>query len=116
MDIDGYLYADRGVLTEILDNIIANAVRYTDSGSVTVSAEKVGTEIQISVTDTGCGIPPEKQDLVFEEFVQLESSERLGGEYGMGLGLPLTVIGISPFLLMVIWITSIAGILQRNWR
>lgn len=89
LDIDGYLYADRGVLTEILDNIIANAVRYTDSGSVTVSAEKVGTEIQISVTDTGCGIPPEKQDLVFEEFVQLESSEGLGGESGMGLGLPI---------------------------
>ncbi len=73
----------------VLKNLIANAVKFTEHGSVTVEAHKEGRGVEIAVTDTGIGIPPEAQSLIFEPFRQADSSatRRYGG---VGLGLYIT--------------------------
>ena len=82
--------ADRSILIEILDNVIGNAVRYTEQGEVTLSAYSSGGSVCLTVKDTGQGIPKSKQAIVFEEFVQLDSGpEVVTGSAGMGLGLPI---------------------------
>jgi len=82
--------ADRSILIEILDNVIGNAVRYTEQGEVTLSAHSSGGSVCLTVKDTGQGIPKSKQTIVFEEFVQLDSGpEVVSGSAGMGLGLPI---------------------------
>ena len=85
-----FVSADKSILIEILDNVIGNAVRYTDRGEVTVSAHTSGGSVCLTVKDTGHGIPKAKQAIVFEEFVQLDSGpETVTGNAGMGLGLPI---------------------------
>ena len=84
------VYVDKSILIEILDNVIGNAVRYTEQGEITVSAHASGGSVCLTVKDTGLGIPTSKQAIVFEEFVQLESGpETVTGNAGMGLGLPI---------------------------
>lgn len=86
-----FVRADAGKLTQILINLVANAVRFTPSGgSVNVSARRTGREwVAVSVTDTGSGIPSEKLDQIFEPFVQL-GIPTLDGLGGSGLGLPIS--------------------------
>jgi signal transduction histidine kinase/CheY-like chemotaxis protein len=83
------VFADRGRFRQILYNLLSNAIKYTpDAGSVRVEAEERDGEVCISVIDTGVGISPEDQALVFEEFRQVgDPSER---QAGTGLGLALT--------------------------
>lgn len=84
------VYVDKSILIEILDNVIGNAVRYTEQGEITVSAHTSGASVCLTVEDTGQGIPKAKQAIVFEEFVQLDSGpETVTGNAGMGLGLPI---------------------------
>ncbi len=82
------LRADRAKLRHILENIINNAIKFTDKGSVTVSAHYSETKkwMEFKVADTGIGIPKEQLPLIFERFRQLDSSEaRLYGGVGLGL-------------------------------
>jgi signal transduction histidine kinase len=75
---------DELVLTSILRNLLSNAVKYTTAGEVRLSVRPDGAWLEISVTDTGIGIPAEYQDRVFEEFYQAPGVRR----GGTGLGLP----------------------------
>jgi PAS domain S-box-containing protein len=80
--------ADRLRLTQALLNLVSNAVKFTpEGGQVTISANRFGSQIAISVTDNGPGIAPEDQALAFDEFSKLSQGRR--GE-GTGLGLSLT--------------------------
>ncbi|WP_299530951.1 ATP-binding protein [Ulvibacterium sp.] len=78
-------------LRQVLTNLIANAFKFTEKGHIRVKAHtfKEGKEIiiaQISVTDTGMGIPKEKQGLIFKEFTQADTdTEKKFGGYGLGL-------------------------------
>lgn len=82
------LETDQGKLGQILRNLVSNALKFTEHGSVTVRARVEDQQLVVDVIDTGIGIAPEDQDRVFEEFVQVES--RLQREArGTGLGLPL---------------------------
>jgi PAS domain S-box-containing protein len=77
---------------QILNNLIGNAVKFTDHGEVTVSIRSGDTPVWhgviIEVTDTGIGIAPEKLDLVFEKFTQADSSmTRKYGGSGLGLSI-----------------------------
>jgi len=79
---------DSGKLNQILRNLINNAVKFTEKGSVTVSARYFpGTEtLEFKVADTGIGIPKESLPLIFEKFRQLDSSDtRSHGGVGLGL-------------------------------
>ncbi|WP_337043696.1 ATP-binding protein [Emticicia sp. 17c] len=90
-DIPNTLIGDSLRIGQVLANLVSNAVKFTINGSVTieVSVVKKNTEkatIFFSVTDTGIGIPPEKQKLIFERFTQAnsETTRKFGGT-GLGL-------------------------------
>ena len=78
------LLTDEVALTSILRNLLSNGIKYTDSGEVRLSARVTGPRLEISVTDTGIGIPAGLHDHVFEEFYQVPGVRR----GGTGLGLP----------------------------
>lgn len=82
--------SDEGKISQILRNFISNALKFTEQGSVRVSAsyEAGSDEIVFAVTDTGIGIAPDHLQLIFEEFAQVEHplQRRIKGT---GLGLPL---------------------------
>ncbi len=75
---------DETALTSILRNLLSNGIKYTDSGEVRLTARLAGTRLEISVADTGMGIPAGVQENVFEEFYQVPGLRR----GGTGLGLP----------------------------
>ncbi len=82
--------ADEGHLNRIFINIITNAVKFTESGRIDISAEETPEGmIRISIKDTGVGIPEERLQSIFEPFEQTNS---LSAHYatGAGLGLPIT--------------------------
>jgi PAS domain S-box-containing protein len=86
-----WLYADRIRLRQILNNLVSNAIKFTERGAVTVRAEVQDDKgvALISVKDTGIGIAKEHHALIFEQFRQVDSgSTRKAG--GTGLGLPIT--------------------------
>ena len=76
-------------LRQILVNMIANAVKFTEKGSVRVALKKEGTQLLFRVRDTGCGVPEESRSRLFQPFSQADSStsRRFGGT---GLGLVLS--------------------------
>lgn len=84
-----YLEIDRTRIRQVLINLVTNAQRFTTAGSVTLSAWRNHSEVVISVADTGAGIAPDKLELIFDEFYQVDYSlSRKHG--GAGLGLAIT--------------------------
>lgn len=82
--------ADENRLRQVLINLLGNAVKFTEEGWVTLrtSTEKVSGHVLIEVEDTGIGIPPEKQDGLFEKFKQVDTSfTRRHGGSGLGLAI-----------------------------
>ena len=89
----GEMRADLTKVRQALLNLISNAAKFTDEGTITLRARRISRDgkswISMAVTDTGIGIPEDKLGLVFEEFAQVdESTTRDFG--GTGLGLALT--------------------------
>jgi signal transduction histidine kinase/CheY-like chemotaxis protein len=78
------LFVDATRIRQVLINLLANAVRYTDEGSVRISARRDGGEVILSVEDTGAGIPADDLPYVFEGFRQAGNPHRRGG-FGIGL-------------------------------
>jgi len=87
-DVSGTVVGDELRLRQILFNLVGNAVKFTEEGRVAVSIRSRADQITIDVADTGIGIPLERQDAVFERFVQAETgtTRRFGGS-GLGLAL-----------------------------
>src|SRR5262245_43791714 len=82
------LSADRGKLRHILENLINNAIKFTDQGTVTISARFLASKkaMEFKVTDTGIGIPKELVPSIFERFRQLDGSDtKAYGGVGLGL-------------------------------
>lgn len=87
---DVAVLSDPLMLRRILQNLLANAVRYTEHGGVKLTGRRRGNGIRIEVWDTGPGIPPEEQARIFEEFQRGSASERPGAaRSGFGLGLAI---------------------------
>jgi CheY-like chemotaxis protein len=84
-----FLEADPTRLVQVLDNLLTNAIKYTEPGGrIVLSAGQEGGEAVIRVADTGIGIPPEMLLRVFEMFTQVDGrSTRTQGGLGIGLGL-----------------------------
>jgi two-component system sensor histidine kinase ChiS len=81
--------ADENRIQQILYNLIGNAVKFTEKGTIRVSAERMQDLVAVSVTDTGIGIPEDKFERIFESFEQADgSTARKYG--GTGLGLSVT--------------------------
>ncbi len=97
-DVESLLIGDPARVRQILLNLGNNAIKFTSKGEVVIRAELLEeTEEKItilfSVTDTGIGIPPEKQELIFEEFSQADgSTTRIYGGTGLGLAISKKLI------------------------
>lgn len=100
---------DRDKLKHILQNLINNALKFTEVGRVTVAARHVAglNRIELSVADTGIGIAPEDLPLVFEKFLQLDAS-KTRSQGGVGLGLHI-VRTFSEILGGMVTVTSQPG-------
>jgi len=84
------LFTDEGKVSQVLRNLISNALKFTRKGHIRVAAENGAQEwVIFHVSDTGIGISSEDQERIFEEFVQIES-ELQSQVKGTGLGLPLS--------------------------
>lgn len=83
-----WVSSDPTYLRRIIQNLIGNAIRYTETGRVLVGARQRGPMIRIDVFDTGPGIPEEAQSDIFEEFHRLENAKSSSD----GLGLGLTIV------------------------
>lgn len=79
-------HSDRALISRILNNLIANAVRHTEQGAVLVACRRHGGKHWVEVWDTGRGIPEDKTELIFDEFTQLGDGAR---NRGSGLGLSI---------------------------
>ena len=84
-----FAHADENSMQQILHNLIGNAIKFSDKGTIEVSGSQENGSLSISVKDQGIGIPIEKQEAIFQSFEQLEESDTR--EYGgTGLGLSVT--------------------------
>jgi signal transduction histidine kinase len=82
----GHVRGDHGKLRQVLINLLGNAVKFTDEGQVVLSVLRDGEVYRFTVTDTGPGIPADRQEAVFEPFQQEEAGRRQGGT-GLGLAI-----------------------------
>ena len=82
------LLADEDRITQVLVNLVANAIQYTpEGGGVTISAVRAGDEIHVTVKDTGIGIPPEHIANLFTRFYRVDKSRSRNAGGGSGIGL-----------------------------
>ncbi len=82
------IWADESRIRQVLLNLYSNAVKFTDSGSITLSVREVDGGVRISLKDTGKGIDARYHEAIFEEFKQAETSGR-DPRSGAGLGLAI---------------------------
>ena len=91
-DIDDNLpviAGDKRRIRQVLLNLLSNSIKFTDKGTVTLSAKLQDEKVAFAVIDTGVGIPPEARSVIFEPFVQTLDGIKL--EQGTGLGLPISL-------------------------
>lgn len=87
---------DEGRLKQILTNLVGNAIKFTDSGGITINCLPWSGFWRVSVMDTGIGMPDESKDVVFERFKQLDptTTRRFGGT-GLGLSIAKGLVAIQ---------------------
>lgn len=91
------LIGDAGRLRQVLLNLVGNAVKFTDEGEIVIAAQSAESgsrgHVRFTVSDTGIGIPPDKLEVIFDDFVQADSSttRRFGGT-GLGLGISRRIV------------------------
>lgn len=85
---DAWCQSDPVLLERIVSNLVSNALRYTAQGRVVVGCRRNHQALRIEVWDSGSGIPEQKQEEIFHEFVQLENPARTR-DRGLGLGLAI---------------------------
>lgn len=87
-DVPAVLYGDKRRLEQIVNNLVGNAIKFTESGSVTIKIYRYdAAQWAIEVKDTGKGIAPENHKLIFDSFWQVDSSTTRSANSGVGLGL-----------------------------
>ena len=98
---------DERRITQVLLNLVGNAIKFTEAGEITITVAAADGLFQVAVADTGPGIAPEDQDLVFEEFRQLDSSStRTKGGTGLGLAISKKIVELHGGR---IWVESEPG-------
>ena len=110
----GFVYKEKGILddvnimsdevklSQVINNLLSNALKFTNEGSVTLSvslekADQEETRILFEVTDTGIGIPKEKQSEIFQGFAQVHSDDQARKYGGTGLGLTISEKLVAKF-------------------
>jgi len=83
------IITDSVKVRQVLINLINNAIKFTDKGSITFGYKRKGQEIEFFVSDTGKGIPPDQKENIFQRFVQLDNQPKVS-RTGAGLGLSIS--------------------------
>ena len=86
------VYGDTDLLIRLIVNLVDNAIKYTEQGTVTVCAQEKGSNAVIAVTDTGIGIPPEHLPHIFSRFYTVDRARSSGGA-GLGLSIVRPIVG-----------------------
>ena len=98
---------DEQRLTQVLLNLVGNAIKFTDTGEVRVTAKAVDGRFNVSVTDTGPGIPDDERTRIFEQFHQVDSSlTKAAGGTGLGLAIAKQIVEMHGGR---IWVESTIG-------
>jgi signal transduction histidine kinase len=98
---------DEQRLTQVLLNLVGNAIKFTDAGEVRVTAKAVNGHFNVSVADTGPGIPEQEQTRIFEQFHQVDSSlTKAAGGTGLGLAIAKQIVEMHGGR---IWVESTLG-------
>jgi len=98
---------DEQRLTQVLLNLVGNAIKFTDAGEVSIAAGARNGNFSVSVTDTGPGIPLDQQDHIFEQFHQVDSSNtKAKGGTGLGLAIAKQIVEMHGGR---IWVESTPG-------
>jgi signal transduction histidine kinase len=98
---------DEQRLTQVLLNLVGNAIKFTDQGEVRISARAVNSHFSVSVSDTGPGIPVAEQQRIFEQFHQVDSSNtKAKGGTGLGLAIAKQIVEMHGGR---IWVESTLG-------
>src|SRR5262249_10380312 len=98
---------DEQRLTQVLLNLVGNAIKFTDTAEVRVTAKAVNDRFNVSVIDTGPGIPAEHQARIFEQFHQVDSSNtKAKGGTGLGLAIAKQIVELHGGR---IWVESTLG-------
>lgn len=91
IEADLNVLADKSLLAQALSNLLDNAVKYTQAGEIIFGAKRLGAgEIELYVSDSGMGIPPDQRQYVTERFARLDAARSLPGT-GIGLSLALAI-------------------------
>lgn len=98
--------ADKQRVLQILLNIVSNACKFTERGTITIRTHQQDDQLHIAIADTGVGIPAEEHDMVFESFRQTESGLRDGK--GTGLGMPISRV-LAEAHHGKLWFESVGG-------
>lgn len=100
------LTTDRVLFSQLLQNLIGNALKYTDHGSVTVECARSDGGFMVVIRDTGIGIPPDKLERIFDEYYQVDTH----GAKRLGVGLGLAIVReVARLLHFRVKITSTLG-------
>src|ERR1700751_1051723 len=98
---------DEQRLTQVLLNLVGNAIKFTDTGEVRVTAEAVGGHFAVRVVDTGPGIPEQERTRIFEQFHQVDDSNtKTKGGTGLGLAIAKQIVEMHGGR---IWVDSTVG-------
>ena len=84
-----YVMADPVRFEQVLYNLLGNAIKYTDQGSIAITAWRAGDVVAVAVTDTGVGIAPDSLERIFQPLERGESPEMIAKPGGAGLGLDI---------------------------
>ncbi|MFH1829321.1 MAG: GAF domain-containing sensor histidine kinase [Pseudomonadota bacterium] len=83
------VYGDEKRLEQVIKHVLGNAAKFTRRGKISIGAQKCGEMLQVTVKDTGIGIPPECQKVIFDGFVQADGSATRSHQ-GLGIGLTIS--------------------------
>jgi signal transduction histidine kinase/CheY-like chemotaxis protein len=106
-EVDDVLRADPERLAQVLVNLMGNALKFTREGEVKVTVQRLGTQLQFSVSDSGVGIAPDKLEVIFQPFTQADRDvhSTFGGT-GLGLSISKRLVEIMGGR---IWVESTVG-------
>jgi PAS domain S-box-containing protein len=105
-DTTAVISTDRTLLTQLLQNIVGNALKYTQSGGIKITESAEADALVLTIEDTGAGIPEDKLERIFDEYYQVDSS----GTQRSGVGLGLAIVReVSRLLGYSVGVTSEVG-------
>jgi hypothetical protein len=106
-DVEANIITDSDKFYGILSNLVNNAIKYTDSGTIEYGCIKKANEFEFYVKDTGIGIPKDRQEAIFERFIQADIADTMARQ-GAGLGLAISRAYVA-MLGGKIWVESEEG-------